>query len=142
MHDYMKYWRIVRYYYMTKHKISESTLELLLYLYSEKYFTESSMYIFAQTLVWDKARMSKLKKDGWIEMHRPHNTNSATIWKVTFKTKKLVASLYNKLEGGPISENYQFNPLFKKTAGFAHKTYKNAILKMNKELASRKFSDD
>lgn len=89
MHDYMKYWRIVRYYYMAKYKISESTLELLLYLYSEKYFTESSMYIFAQTLVWDKARMSKLKKDGWIEIHRPHNINSATIWKVTFKTKSL-----------------------------------------------------
>jgi hypothetical protein len=127
---------------MTRYNITESTLELLLYLYSEKYFVENDLYIFLQTFSWDKKRLTRLKSDGWIDIHRRKNAYNPTIWKVTFKTKKLVASLYNKLEGGPISENYQFNPLFKKNAQFSHKTYKNAILKMNEELRTRKFSDD
>lgn len=142
MNDYMKYWRIIRYYYMTQYKITEATLDLLLYMYSEKYFTEKDLYIFLQTFSWDKSRLYKLKKDGWIDLHRKKNINSPAIWKVTFKTKKLVAALYNKLNGGTISEHYQINPMLKKKAGFAHKTYKNAILKMNEELRTRKFSDD
>lgn len=138
----MRYWRIIRYYYLKKYDISESDLDLLLYLYSEKYFKESDINIFSQTFKWDRYRLTKLKSKGFLDIHSHPHSNSPTIWKVTFKTKKLVASLYAKLEGGKISENYQFNRLFLKEAGFAHKTYKNAIIQMNREIDENKFSDD
>lgn len=142
MNDFMKYWRIIRYYYLKKYQITELELDLLLYFYSVKYFTESDCYIFLQTFKWDKNRLSKLKQKGFLEIHKNANAYSSTIWKLSFKGKKLVASLYGKLNGDTISENYQFNRLFLKQAGFAHKTYKNAIIQMNEEMRTKKFKDD
>lgn len=142
MNDFMKYWRIIRYYYLKKYQISESELDLLLYFYSVKYFTENDCYIFLQTFKWDRGKLTRLRQKGFIDIHKNAHANSATIWKMTFKGKKLVASLYDKLNGGTISENYQFNRLFLKNAGFAHKTYKNAILEMNEEMRTKKFSVD
>jgi len=95
-----------------------------------------------QTFSWSKTRFSILKSKGFIDLHNHAHANSPAIWKITFKGKKLVASLYDKLEGGKISENYQFNRLFLKQAGYVHKTYKNAIRQMNEEIRTGKFKDD
>ena len=35
--DYLKYWRVVRYYIRAKYKISTADLDILLFLYSEEY---------------------------------------------------------------------------------------------------------
>lgn len=142
MNDFMKYWRIIRYYYTQKYQINERDLDLLLYLYSEKYFTKNDCYLFLQTLPWDKSRFTKLRKKGFLDIHSHAHKNRSTIWKMTFKGKKLVASLYAKLNGGTISENYQFNRMFLDGAGYAHKVYRNVIKKMNEEIRTGKFSDD
>jgi len=142
MNDFMKYWRIIRYYYTQKYEITDRDLDLLLYLYSEKYFTKNDCYLFLQTLPWDKYRFTKLRNKGFIDIHAPANKHRSTIWKMTFKGKKLVASLYAKLNGGTISENYQFNRMFLDSAGYAHRTYRNVIKKMNEEIRTRKFTDD
>ncbi len=142
MKNYMRYWRLIRYYYLKKYNITESELDLLLYVYSEKYFTVTDCQVFMQTFSWSKTRFSILKSKGFIDLHNHAHANSPAIWKITFKGKKLVASLYDKLEGGKISENYQFNRLFLKQAGYAHKTYKNAIRQMNEEIRTGKFKDD
>ena len=36
--DYLKYWRVVRYIIKIKYGISTGELDMLLFLYSEKYF--------------------------------------------------------------------------------------------------------
>ena len=35
--DYLKYWRVIRYYTLQKYKLKTAELEMLLFLRSEKY---------------------------------------------------------------------------------------------------------
>lgn len=35
--DYLKYWKVIRYFIKAKYKISTGELDMLLFLYSEKY---------------------------------------------------------------------------------------------------------
>ena len=36
--DYLKFWRVIRYYVKAKHQISQADLDIILFLYSEGYF--------------------------------------------------------------------------------------------------------
>ena len=38
--DYLKYWRVIRYYVKAKYSISTGELDMLLFLYSEDYFSK------------------------------------------------------------------------------------------------------
>ena len=38
--DYLKYWRVVRYFIKAKYGLSQADLDILLFLYSEKYFSK------------------------------------------------------------------------------------------------------
>ena len=38
--DYLKYWRVIRYYVKAKYNISTGELDMLLFLYSEDYFSK------------------------------------------------------------------------------------------------------
>ena len=36
--DYLKYWKVIRQYVKVKYELTQSDLDMLLFLYSEKYF--------------------------------------------------------------------------------------------------------
>jgi hypothetical protein len=38
--DYLKYWRVIRYYIKNKYGLTQADLDILLFLYSEQYFTK------------------------------------------------------------------------------------------------------
>ena len=40
MKDYLKYWRVVRYFIKAKYNLSQADLDIILFLYSEKYFSK------------------------------------------------------------------------------------------------------
>ena len=44
--DYLKYWRVVRYFIKAKYKLTQEDLDMLLFLYSEKYFDKSKFKEF------------------------------------------------------------------------------------------------
>jgi len=46
MSDYLKYWRVIRYWVKAKYNIGTPELELLLFLYSEQMFTKSRFQEF------------------------------------------------------------------------------------------------
>ena len=39
--DYLKFWRVIRYYMKAKHGLSQVDLDILLFLYSEGYFGQA-----------------------------------------------------------------------------------------------------
>ena len=41
-HDYLKYWRVVKYFAKRKYQVSSADLDMLLFLYSEKYFNKTT----------------------------------------------------------------------------------------------------
>ena len=51
--DYLKYWRVIRQFVKVKYNLSQSDLDILLFLYSEKYFDRGKFDEFDNILGWD-----------------------------------------------------------------------------------------
>ena len=57
--NWLKYFRVIRYYMRRKYDLSLSDLEMLLFLYSEGLFTRSDFSEFGQIMSWDRRRFDK-----------------------------------------------------------------------------------
>ena len=61
--DYLKYWKVIRYYVQAKYGIKSADLDMLLFLYSEKYFGKQQFNDFDKLLSWDINRFNRLLSD-------------------------------------------------------------------------------
>ena len=129
--DYLKYWRVIKYHYLRKHDMKAADLDMLLFLKSEKYFTKKKFDEFNQLVSWNKKRFTYLLANGWLEVFSKRPRKHETIYKLTYKSQKLLTDIYNKLSGAELSVDPQTNPLFKKNVRYTDKTYRNMIIKMN-----------
>ncbi len=68
--DYLKYWRVIRQYIKVKYGLTQSDLDIILFLNSEGYFDKDKFSEFDSILSWDEQRFNKLLRDGWIEVFR------------------------------------------------------------------------
>lgn len=139
--DFLKYWRIVRYYYQSKYNLSQSDLEMILFLYSEVYFSEKTFYHFNTVLKFNINRLKKMMDDGWVELFRPKLKDRKALYQLTYKSKRLVNDVYRKLEGESFVTNAQDVPLFKGTPSYTEKRYKRIILELNQQLLDKKFKE-
>ena len=62
--DYLKYWRVVRYFIKAKHGLRTSDLDMLLFLKSEEYFSKEKYEEYENILSWDRNRFNNLIKNG------------------------------------------------------------------------------
>lgn len=134
MVDYLKYWRVIRYYVKKKYNISQAELEMLLFLRSEKYFSKDNFDEFDELLSWDKNRFEKLRKEGWIDSFRKKEGKRRAIYQLSYKAQRMITSLYKKLEGEELPESKSSNPLFLEGANYTDKVYRNFIKKLNKTI--------
>ena len=133
--DYLKYWRVVRYFIKAKYKLTQEDLDMLLFLYSEKYFDKSKFKEFNNLLGWNKNRFEKLKRQGWIDVIKPYKFGGPkALYGVSFKCAKMLDSVYDKLEGGPIPMAKSKNPIFLAQVGYSDKMYRKMIEKMNQAI--------
>ena len=131
--DYLKYFRIVRYWVKRMHDISLPDLEMLLFLYSERLFKRSDFNDYEEIFSWDVKRFERLRQEGWISMWRKSKGSQPALYEVSYKGKRLIVSVYKKLAGEEtISETPQNNPIFKKNSPYTDKVYRRAIKRMNK----------
>ena len=68
--DYLKYWRVIRYYIKNKYGLTQADLDILLFLYSEQYFTKDKFKEFDALVSWNVNRFDTLLRDGWIVVDR------------------------------------------------------------------------
>jgi hypothetical protein len=131
--DYLKYWRVIRYYVKAKYNINQAELDILLFLYSEKYFTKDKFEEFDTLLSWDENRFDNLLRDGWIIKFRPYNqkTKEKALYEISYKGKRLVSSIYKKLGGEELPSSSTNNPLFAKNVSYSDKRYREFIKEMN-----------
>jgi hypothetical protein len=61
--DYLKYWKVIRYFAKAKYKLNTSDLDMLFFLYSEKYFGKQQFNEFDELLSWDVNRFDRLLRD-------------------------------------------------------------------------------
>jgi hypothetical protein len=139
--DYLKYWRVIRYYMKAKHNISTPDLELILFLFSEDYFTTRKFKEYAELVRWERERFSRMIREGWIESFRKRDGNKAGLYKLSDKSRRIVLDIYRKLNGDEIPTTAENNPLFLKNVPYTHKVYRNMIVEMTK-FSRQKVKDD
>lgn len=134
--DYLKYWRVIRYFVMRKYKVNTQELDMLLFLYSEEYFNVDKFQEFNSVLGWNKNRFNKLRQEGWIEVIKPYNRRERkkALYGLSFKANRMLGSIYDKLDGGMIPTAKSNNPIFMAEIGYSDKVYRKQILKMNEAI--------
>jgi hypothetical protein len=129
--DYLKYWRVIRYYIRAKHGLSQVEIETLLFLYSETYFSRDKFQEFNELLSWDRNRFNKLLREGWIEIFRRRMNRKKMLYQLSFKSIRMIEDIYRKLNGEEIPVSLSQNPLFKKNVSYSDKVYRNMIKSMH-----------
>lgn len=142
MKDYLKYWRVVRYFVQAKYKLSTPDLEMLLFLRSEKYFSKDKFDEFDELISWDKHRFERLRQEGWIEVFRKRHGATKALYQLSYKANRMLTSVYKKLEGEEIPETHGVNPLFLKNVSYTDKVYRNFIKEMNSFIRQQRHQKD
>jgi DNA-binding MarR family transcriptional regulator len=129
--DYLKYWRVVKYYVKAKYGLTQAELEVLLFLKSEGYFSKDKFKEFDALISWNVNRFDKLRRDGWIEVFRRRDGKRKALYQLSMKSKRLVDLVYKKLNGEELPMSESHNPMFKKDVSYSSKVYRNFIKQMN-----------
>lgn len=135
-YNFLKYWRIVKYYVKRKYELSESDLEMILHLYDEGTFTMEEFKDYANIMHWDRNRFWNLKKDGFFTVWRKKNevSNRKAIYALSVKSNRICNLVYKRLLlEEKISENPRINPVMKGDS-YTDRVYRMAIKKMNKKV--------
>ena len=140
LRDYLKYYRVVRYYFCAKHKITYPDLELLFFLNSERYFSRDNFDKYNELFSWEDKKLYRLIKDGWVDTFRDNKNYRKKIYKVSYKGVRMLDSFYKKLSGEEIPEAHSNNPLFKRNVSYTDKVYRNMIKEMNKIIKENRIT--
>ena len=130
-YDYLKYYRVIRYFIKAKYGLSTTDLDMLLFLYSERYFSRQKFQEFNELLSWDVKRFERLVREGWIDLFRAHYQNVKSIYQISLKGRRMIASMYKKLNGEEIPVSQANNTMFAKNVKYSDKIYRNMIKEMN-----------
>jgi hypothetical protein len=138
-HDWLKYWRVVRYWVTQSYDLSYPELEMLLFLYSEDLFSEHDFEKYERIMSWDTKRFNKLVNDDWIRPWREKSAKECALYSLSFKGKRLINAVYKKLSGEEgITTHSSKNPIFRKDAGYIARGYRKMILEMNDAIQKAK----
>tara|TARA_R100001244_G_scaffold92957_1_gene70060 strand:- start:315 stop:692 length:378 start_codon:yes stop_codon:yes gene_type:complete len=116
-----------------KYKLKTGDLDMLLFLYSEDYFSKDKFKEFDQLLSWNVNRFDKLLRDGWVEIFRKRVGKHKALYELSYKAKRVINSIYKKLNGEEIPSS-EYNPIFHRNVSYTDKVYKNFIKEMNKAI--------
>jgi hypothetical protein len=136
--DYLKYWRVIRQFMKIKYGLTQSDLDILLFLYSEKYFDRGKFEEFDNLLGWDKQRFENLRQAGWIVVFRKRMGARKAIYQLSIKSVRMIQSIYRKLSGEEIPVSSSNNKMFAKNVSFSDKVYRNMIIEMNKTIKQQR----
>jgi hypothetical protein len=132
-HDYLKYWKVIKYWAKRKYDITTGELELMLFLYSEHLFNKTKFEEYNELMSWNNNRFYELIKKGWIHKWREKKGNQAALYELTYKAKRMISNIYDKLNGKDIPENAVNNPVFKHDVKYRDKVYRKYMKKINQE---------
>jgi hypothetical protein len=136
--DYLKYFKIVRKFIQSKYKLNLQDLEILLYLSSEGYFSKQVFSDYKQVFAWEKNRIERLTEEGWINVFREKTKKRKALYTLSYKAKKMIDQFYRILEGEAITENPNYNPIFKDESPFNERICRSMIKKRNKLIKQQR----
>ena len=136
--DYLKYYRVVRYWAMRQYDITGPELDVLLFLYSERLFNYSTFVEFCNIMHWDRARFKTLTDKELIHVWRRSGWKEIRLYELTYKAKRMVNSIYKKLNGEELIPLSHHNPVMSSSGSYTDKVYAMAIKRMNQETKERR----
>ena len=126
--DFLKHWRVVRFYIKKKYNIGQADLDILLFLYSEGRFTRQIFNDYSQIVSWDRKRFKRLVDSGWIITWRKSHGRSFSIYELSHQAKMMISKAYKILLGEEeIPQSIKRNPLLKNNAKYLDKVHRNII---------------
>ncbi len=134
-HNYLKYWRTVKYWAMKNYDLSSADIDMILFLYDERLFTRKDFNVYDNIMSWDKLRFARLKREGWIREWRKRDAgrNEGAIYELSRKGKDLCSDIYAKLN---YEQDFSITPEVNKVAkgnGFMDKMYVKSMIEFNRE---------
>ena len=139
INDYLKYWRVIRYFVKAKYNLSTAELDMLLFLYSEEVFSKDKFKEFDNLLGWNVNRFDNLKRDGWIEVFRKRVGKRKALYQLSYKCQRVINLIYKRLSGEEIPTSAVNNPMFARDVKYSDKVYRNMILEMNKLIKQQRY---
>ena len=136
--NYLKYWRVIRYWAKAKYGLTTPDLDMLFFLHSEEYFNKTKFKEFEEVMSWDVNRFNSLLRDGWKHVWRKRRGKHATLYELTYKAKMAISTIYKKLNGEEIPTSLSGNPMFAKNVSYTDKVYRNFIKSMNKFIRQQR----
>lgn len=136
--NYLKYWRVIRKFAQVQYKLTQCDLDMLLFLYSEKYFGRDKFDEFDKLLRWDIMRFQRLVKEEWIVKFRNQVGKRKALYKLNHKAESMIQSLYRKLSGEEIPTSPDGNKIFRKNVPYTDKVYRDMIIEMNKTIKQQR----
>lgn len=135
--DYLKYYRVIKYYIQAKYKIDTPKLDMILFLNTERYFTREKFIEYQKLMYWDTKRFPSMIKEGWIYVFRKNIKNKKPIYELTDKARGMIREMYRLLNGEEITMKNMTTSIFKKEVKYTDKLYKDMIMKMRKALKEK-----
>ena len=129
--NYLKYWRVVRYFIQAKYGIPQPDLEMLIFLYDEPYFTKAKFKEFDKVFSWDKDRFERLRRNGWVEKVSVESKSRLGVYNLTYKAKRVIGYAYSLIEGKEYPMEAQNNPVFRRDCSFTDKMYQKVMMQIN-----------
>ncbi|MCH9717108.1 MAG: hypothetical protein K0U52_08500 [Gammaproteobacteria bacterium] len=134
-YNLLKHYRIIRKWAARNNDLTESDLELLIYLDCIDLFSKIDFKMGAYSYSWNNRRWNRLLKKGWIVVWRKRNrtTQKYHLYEVSFKCKQLIQRVYRIMLGEedlPISKRR--NKLIAGSS-YTDKVMTQAIYNVNKD---------
>lgn len=125
---------MIRQYVKVKYGLTQSDLDIILFLNSEGYFNKDKFEEFDRILSWEVQRFDRLLRDGWIEVFRKRQGKIKGLYTLSYKAKRVVTSIYKKLNGEELPTSPSQNPMFLKNVSYTDRRYREAIINMNESI--------
>jgi hypothetical protein len=131
----LKHYRIIRKWACKNNDLTDSDLELLIYLDCIDLFTIKDFKMGTYSYSWNNRRWNKLIQDDWIIVWRSRNrtTQKYNIYKVSFKGKQLIQRIYRIMIGEDDIPTSDRRNSIMKGKSYIDKVLQTSIYNVNKD---------
>lgn len=141
-HNFMKYYKVIKYWAKRNYNLTEADLEMLFFLHDERLFKTANFEEYNNIFSWDTSRFQRLMRNGMIHVWRKPLGNEARLYELTRTGKRLITRMYQMMLGNePIPTSPRRNTIFR-SKRYSDKVYAMAINKFNDELKESKLHPD
>ncbi len=128
--DYLKYYKVIFYFYKKKFDITQAELDAILFLFSEGYFDAEKVKQIEGVIPWNTNRIKSMIEKGLIDIFR-EDPNKKKIYQLSKKARNIVNGIYEKMNGDLIAATSENNKMFFKNVSYTDKVYRKMIKVMN-----------